>query len=200
MKRLVFGGSFNPVHNGHVALLRALCDLVRPDVVTVVPSYLPVHKQVGNDYADGSHRLAMCKLAFEAPGVEISDMELRQKRPCYTVDTLTAIRREHPEDELYLACGSDMFLTFHEWRRYRRIYELAVICAVSRGDRLSEMAAYAHEQAKLGMRSLISEADPVVLSSTEIRQKIRLGQSVSALLPPRVWEYIAQNGLYREDS
>ena len=200
MKRLIFGGSFNPVHNGHLALLRALTEAVEPDVTTVIPAYLPVHKAVGGDYADPAHRLAMCRLAFAAPRVEISDWEIAQRHACYTVDTLTAIRRAHPEDELYLACGSDMFLTFDEWRRYKDIYQMAVICAVSRGDTLSEMRAFAREQEKYGMRCLLSEAEPVVVSSTQVRQRIRAGEDVRDLVPLAVLAYIEANGLYREEA
>ena len=158
-----------------------------------------MHKAVGSDYADGTHRLAMCRLAFEAPGVEISDMELAQQRPCYTVETLSALKAAYPQDEFYLACGSDMFLTFDQWRDYRRLYELAVICAVSRGDKMDDMLAFARRQEALGMRCLLSEADPVVVSSTEVRERIRSGRSVKRLVPPAVLAYINEKGLYREE-
>ena len=199
MKRLIFGGSFNPVHKGHIALLKAISAMVEPDLTMIIPSYLPVHKAVGSDYAEASHRLAMCRLAFEAPDVEISDRELVQQRPCYTVETLTSLKGIYPEDEFYLACGSDMFLTFNQWRDYRRIYELAVICAVSRGDEMNDMLAFAKEQEALGMRYLLSEADPVVVSSTEVRERIRSGWSVKRLVPPAVLSYINEHGLYREE-
>ena len=200
MKRLVFGGSFNPVHNGHVALLAAINEAVKPDVTTIVPAYLPVHKEVGGDYADPAHRLAMCRLAFAGPGVEISDWEIAQGRACYTIETLTALKEAHPEDELYLVCGSDMFLTFDLWRQYTDIYRIAVICAASRGDRLSDMAAYAKAQEPLGMRCLLSDAEPVVVSSTQVRERLRAGADVSDLVPSAVLAYIRANGLYREEA
>ena len=198
MKRLMFGGSFNPVHNGHLHLLDALRRTVEPDRIMIIPTYLPVHKQVGSDFLDSEHRLAMCRLAFDGEDIEICDWEIAQGKPCYTVDTLSYLREQYPGDEWSLACGSDMFLSFESWKRYRDIYQMAVICAVSRGDELERMRAFAAEQAKWGMRCLLSEAAPYPMSSTAIRDRLRRGETAEVDLPPAVAEYIQTHRLYLE--
>lgn len=197
MKRLLFGGTFNPVHNGHLHLLDALRRAVEPDAVLIMPTYLPVHKQVGEDFLEPAHRLAMCRLAFASADTEISDWETRQGKACYTVDTLAHLQQQYPGDVWYLACGSDMFLSFDAWKQYRDIYKMAVICAVSRGDQLAQMRSFAAEQAKLGMRCVLSEAPPYPVSSTEIRARIRRGESVANDLPPSVAAYIQEHQVYR---
>lgn len=197
MKLLIFGGSFNPVHNGHLHACRALTELIRPDRTLIVPTCLPVHKTVGKDFLPSEHRLAMCRLAFSGMHAQVSDLETAQGKPCYTFDTLSRIREIYPQAELFLACGTDMFLTFDRWYRYRDIYRMATVCAVARDGKLPEMQAFAAEQSRLGMRCLLSQAEPLAVSSTEIRERIRRGDPVSDLVPPSVEEYIRRNGLYR---
>ena len=197
MKILIFGGSFNPFHNGHLHLFRVLRDLVKPDKTLVIPTYIPVHKAVGGDFLAPEHRLEMCRLAFDDADVEVSDLEISQSKPCYSFDTLNKIREMYPDAELFLACGTDMFLTFDQWYRYRDIYQLAIICAVARDDSLDKMKAFAKEQEKLGMKYLLSQAEPYVISSSDIRDMLRRGEDASAHLPNAVTEYICQNGLYR---
>ena len=197
MKILIFGGSFNPVHNGHLHLYRTLRDLVKPDKTLVIPTYIPVHKAVGEDFLAPEHRLEMSRLAFDDADVEVSDLEISQSKPCYSFDTLNKIREMYPDAELYLACGTDMFTTFDQWYRYRDIYQLATICAVARDDSLDKMKAFAKEQEKLGMKYLLSQAEPYVISSSDIRDMLRRGEDASAHLPNAVNEYISQNGLYR---
>ena len=197
MKILIFGGSFNPVHNGHLHLYSTLRDLVKPDKTLVIPTYIPVHKAVGEDFLAPEHRLEMSRLAFDDADVEVSDLEISQSKPCYSFDTLNKIREMYPDAELYLACGTDMFTTFDQWYRYRDIYQLATICAVARDDSLDKMKAFAKEQEKLGMKYLLSQAEPYVISSSDIRDMLRRGEDASAHLPNAVNEYISQNGLYR---
>lgn len=197
MKILIFGGSFNPVHNGHLHLFRVLRDLVKPDKTLVIPTYIPVHKAVGGDFLAPEHRLEMCRLTFDDADVEVSNLEISQSKSCYSFDTLNKIREMYPNAELYLACGTDMFTTFDQWYRYRDIYQLATICAVARDDSIDKMKAFAKEQEKLGMKYLLSQAEPYVISSSDIRDMLRKGEDASAHLPNAVNEYISRNGLYR---
>ncbi len=197
MRILIFGGSFNPVHNGHLHLYNALYDLVKPDKTLVIPTYIPVHKAVGGDFLAPEHRLEMCRLAFADADVEVSDIEISQSKPCYSFDTLNRIVEAYPNAELYLACGTDMFLTFDQWYRYRDIYQLATICAVARDDSLEQMREFAEQQEKLGMKYLLSQVEPYVISSSDIREMIRKGVDASEFLPEAVARYISENGLYR---
>ncbi len=197
MRILIFGGSFNPVHIGHLHLYESLKKLVKPDKTLVIPTYQPVHKAVGGDFLSSEHRLNMCRLAFDGPEVEVSDIEILQSKPCYTYDTLLRIKELNPEAELFLACGTDMFLTFDSWYRYKDIYRLATICAVARDDSLEQMKCFGEAQMKNGMNYLLSSSEPFVVSSSQIREMIRAGESANGLLPKKVADYINENGLYR---
>lgn len=198
MKVLVYGGSFNPVHNGHINLLLAAKDLVQPDVTLIIPTYLPVHKKVGADFLSGEHRLKMCQLAFEKYGAEVSDIEVAQKKPCYMYDTLVRLKSEYNDADLYLACGTDMVVTLDEWYKYTEIYKLATICAVSRDDSERDlMLDFIRKQEPLGMKCLVSSAKAVDISSSEIRQMIKSDKSVSDYVPESIENFILSNNLYR---
>lgn len=198
MKVLVYGGSFNPVHNGHINLLIAAKELVQPDVTLIIPTYMPVHKRVGADFLSGEHRVKMCKLAFEKYGAIVSDIEVAQKKPCYMYDTLLKLKAEYNNADLYLACGTDMVVTLDEWYNYLGIYELATICAVSRDDsERASMLKYINEQEPKGMKCLVSTADAVDISSSEIRQMIKEGKSISDYVPESIENFILSNNLYR---
>ncbi len=196
MKILIFGGSFNPVHNGHVHLFNAFRQLVKPNLTIIIPTFIPVHKRVGGDFLSPEHRLNMCSLAFAGEGVEISDIETASSRACYTFDTLTQLKKRYPDGEFYLACGADMFLTFDKWYRFEDIYRLAVICGIRRSKSDASLDAFAKAQAPFGMRALIADAPEVDISSTQVRQLITSGGDWSALVPSKVADYIRQNGLY----
>ena len=134
MRTGIFGGTFNPIHNGHIKLARAYRSELELDRMLVIPTRIPPHK-VSTELADGKDRLQMCRLAFAGqPEFEVSDIELCRTEPSYTVDTLEALHARWPEDELFLLTGSDMFLTFERWRRYREILGAAVrACGDVRG-------------------------------------------------------------------
>ena len=107
MRTGVFGGTFNPIHNGHIKLARAYFSELNLDRMLVIPTRVPPHK-VSNELADGEDRLRMCQLAFAGhPEFEVSDIELRRAETSYTVDTLEALHARWPEDELFLLTGSD---------------------------------------------------------------------------------------------
>lgn len=196
MKILVFGGTFNPVHNGHVRLCRILSEKVQSDLTVVVPTFKPVHKTVDESLIDSKHRLRMCEIAFDDERTVVSDIEIAQNRPCYTCDTLKMIHNKYPCAELYLACGSDMFVTLHEWKNPSKIYKLSTICAISRKERFAELEAYASEQKRFGMKSILCDVPPMEVSSTEIRSMIKNHEDISALVPTDVIKYIKDNGLY----
>ena len=135
MRTGVFGGTFNPIHCGHVLLARTYAAALHLDRVLVIPTYLPPHK-AGGQLAGGCHRLNMCRLAFEGdPVCRVSDIELRRGGKSYTVDTLKQLTRENPSDTFYLIMGSDMFLSLTQWYDWQRIILDAVICAGARAGR-----------------------------------------------------------------
>ena len=120
MKIGIYGGTFNPIHLGHMAAAKFAAEYLELDKLLLIPAGIPPHKAMAEDTALPEQRLAMTKLAAQSPelaGVaEVSDIELRREGKSYTVDTLRALREQYPEDQLYLLMGTDMFLTLQYWR------------------------------------------------------------------------------------
>lgn len=129
MKKIaMFGGTFNPIHNGHLCLAKTFVRQLQLDKVLLVPTYAPPHKQY-QDTTSPEDRFQMCRLAAEdINDLEALDLEIKRQGPSYTVDTLCQLKKEHPEEELYLITGGDMFLTIQNWKEAQEIMRLAVIC------------------------------------------------------------------------
>lgn len=198
MKRvLLYGGTFDPPHNGHMALLKASCEAVRPDLVLVTPTGTPPHKEGGETPA--ALRLEMCRCFLSVwPGVQLDDAEIIRGGKSYTIDTVEAVKARFPQAALYLCVGSDMLLTFHEWRRYRDLLALATLVVHSRrpgdGDALH---AAAGRLAAEGGRVLFTGGEVLALSSSELRAGLQAGEDIAALVPPQVLAVIRREGLYQ---
>ena len=194
----VYGGTFNPVHKGHIAAAAAFVGQMALDELIIIPTYLPPHKEA--DPADEPyHRLKMCELAFA--GVErtvVSDMEIARGGRSYTVDTLRALTS--PGRELFFLCGSDMLLSFDTWREFVTIFSLCRPDYIRRESDPEVARAIAGKNAeyqrKYGVSFIELEAEPIVISSQEIREKIMRGEDVSDYLPRDVAKYIYENQLY----
>lgn len=198
MKTAMFGGSFDPIHLGHVSLAHAFTERLGLDRVLIVPTCIPPHK-IKKTSVTPRQRLEMCRLAFEGEeGYEVSDIEIRREGASYTYLTLTELKELYPQDELYLITGADMFMTIHRWKEPQIIFRLATICGVPRNNEdisgLEKQAEFLHT---LGARTEILDAGIMTVSSTEIRERISRGQDISSLVPPAVEDYIYQNKLYR---
>jgi len=197
MKTGIFGGTFNPVHNGHVAALKAFREFSELDRVFVFVTGTPPHKQLLREVSD-EDRAAMAGLAF--PDAITDDFEIRSGGKSYTVNTVEYLKRKFPEDELFLYMGSDMILCIETvWHRFEEILANASVTVLSRfGDDVSALekhAAYLNE--KYGADVRVAKADTVVISSTEIRKRIKNRESISGLVPEAVEKYIFEKGLYR---
>ena len=197
MKKIgIFGGTFNPVHNGHLNLLRQVQNEMQFDELLLIPSYLPPHKEAP-DLISGSDRLKMLALAVEdMPEAGVCDVELHKTGKSYTIDTLRKLRRIFPTAEFYFIVGTDMLLTFDQWKQWRDILKLTFLVASGRDDgeyeRLVEKANKLNRE-----RIIVLKTEPVPVSSTEIREKLKEGEDVSELLPPKVLCYIQKKGLYQ---
>lgn len=197
----IYGGTFSPVHNGHINAAKLFMEQMRLDYLFVIPAATPPHKQVAPS-DDPKHRLNMCALAFgEMDGVVVSDMEIRRGGISYTVDTLRELSAEGRR--LLLLCGTDMVLSFDTWREYREILKLCYPVYIRReGDTLldslivNKLTKYYNESGKM-FRKIVGE--PMELSSSQIREMVKRGEDISSLVPPAVAEYIRLYGLYRED-
>ena len=196
----VFGGTFNPIHNGHLHIAKFFAAQLALDSVLFIPSKKPPHKP-DSDLASTADRLAMCALAVEGTGFDVSDMEIAREQDSYTVYTLEALQRQHPDDELYLLMGEDMFLTLLQWREPERICELAVLCAAPRSpDGRPRLEEYGRQIENAGGRYQIVDIPFLPVSSTEIRQRVQKGQPIGGLVPPKVEQYIKEHQLYEGGS
>lgn len=195
MKTGIMGGTFNPVHMGHVNLARYCRDSAELHRLLIVPTGIPPHKQTTH-MPDSAHRTAMLRLAFsDIAAAEISDIELIREGKSYTIDTLLEIKRRYPKDELYLIIGSDMLYTLESWHRAGEIKKLATVLTMPREPgELLRMREHKNTLIKAGWKIELCEGEAFAASSTEIR-----AGDMSAL-PHSVADYIAQNGLYGQNA
>ena len=197
MKIAMFGGSFNPIHNGHIMLANAFQKELSLDKVLIIPTYIPPHKQ--RDYSvSPQQKLQMCRLAVkDIPFAEVSDIEIKRQGASYTYMTLQELRKIYPHDELYLITGADMFMTIHQWKNPEIIFALATICGVPRNDDdISDLEKQAEFLHTLGAKTKILNVNIMTVSSTQIRKNISHGKKIFGLVPPSVEDYILKNGLY----
>lgn len=203
MRRAVFGGSFDPVHNGHVNLVKQVSGRTGLDEVIIMPTCISPFKQnMERIPASGKHRLEMCKLAFEdVPYVTVSDYEISLPEVSYTVNTVRHIREQYPNDELFLIIGSDMLLSFHRWRNFEEILSMCGLIAASRenGQRdMAELEKQAETLKKYGSVTVVP-IDAFEVSSTEIRKKIKNSSDISCYVPQNVVKYILEHNLYKAE-
>ncbi len=198
MKTGIFGGSFNPVHQGHVDLAKAFVEALQLDRLLVIPSGIPPHKQVRFP-TPGEKRMQMCLLAFAGvPQAEVLDLEIRREGASYTCETLRELHFLYPQEELYLLMGADMFTSLDSWREPETIFRLAVLCGIPRDREDAEtLRRAARKWEAQGAKTVILDVSIMAVSSTLIRQRISRGETVSGLLPPAVEAYVYENGLYR---
>ena len=197
MRIAMFGGSFNPVHNGHIMLAQAFTERLHLDKILIVPSFISPHK-AGDSAVTPFQRLEMCRAAFSGiPGAEVSDIEIKRKGRSYTYLTLEELSVIYSGAELFLITGADMFMTIHKWKNPEVIFRKAVICGVPRNeDNIEALKKQAEQLTALGARTEILDAGIVTVSSTMIRERVRSGEDISSLVPEAVAAYIRENRLY----
>jgi nicotinate-nucleotide adenylyltransferase len=195
----VLGGSFNPIHYGHLLLADDVAERLELDRVLFVPAARPPHKP-NADLAPAADRYAMVELAVAGhPKFAVSDVEFRRPGPSYTVDTLEALRI--PREELFLIVGSETFLDLLSWRSPRRVAELAQLAVVPRvGSAFDpESAAVRKVVHEIGREPVIVRADSLPISASDLRRRVREGRSIAYRLPEAVGAYICAKRLYRAD-
>ena len=199
MKKIaVFGGTFNPVHNGHLHLARRFALAAGAQEVLLVPAFLPPHKRAP-DLASPSDRLAMCRLAAQDGLFEVSMLEIERGGLSYTADTLRELKRLEPESELFLITGEDMFLTVENWREPETIFSLATVCAAPRSAAgMRRLLGHEALLRAMGAKTLVCDIPYLPVSSTMVREAVKAGKSIEKLVPPAVAGYIYRNHLYTE--
>lgn len=190
----ILGGTFDPVHNGHLVLAEHARDQLALDLVLFIPAGEPWRK-ANREITPAQRRLAMLKLAIagnEAFG--ISDIELRRAGPTYTADTLEALAAERLDDEFYFIVGTDALADLPNWHEPERIVQHAILAVAQRGDQRIDTAIAALPILAARIERFNMPAVPI--SSTDIRARIAENKSISGLVPPSIERYIIEHGLY----
>jgi nicotinate-nucleotide adenylyltransferase len=197
----ILGGTFDPVHLGHLIPAQYALEHLALDRLLLVPSAAPVHRPLHAPAAP-EHRLRMCELAAASlPHFEASDIETRRTEPSFTVLTLEHFTRTMPAgSRLYLLVGEDNVPLLHTWRDIRRIAQLADISVLPRPcEGAADTAALEAILGPAAVRNILSRWIPsprIPISATEIRRRVRDGLSIDGLVPAAVAAYIAEYGLY----
>ena len=199
MQRIgIYGGTFNPPHTGHMGAGLQALQALGLSMLYVIPDRISPHKEIPEGSPTPQQRLQMLRLALEGEDhVVVSDMELRREGKSYTYETVEQLRALHPDAELVLFMGTDMFLTFHEWRCPERILAQASLGVFYRGAR-GEEAAIAARKAEMetaGHTVYLVSNDVVEISSTNLRRMLTF-DCAEPFLPKGVGAYIRENGLY----
>jgi nicotinate-nucleotide adenylyltransferase len=217
----LFGGSFNPIHNGHLRCLQESAEVFGFEQIHLIPNAIPPHKK-RDELADARHRLAMTRLAIR--GMKnwiVTDLELARKGPSYTVDTVAHYERLKTAGQRhYLIIGLDSLLEIHTWKSFRRIFDQIPIVVMFRPDIKTSRKITNLETIERYLRKHIDDrytpisgqnafghprretvhyigVQPQAISATEIRSRIRRGLTVAGLVPAAVADYIQTQGLYQ---
>lgn len=199
MERIgIYGGTYNPPHIGHMRAAAHGARTLELDRLLLVPDSVAPHKELPEDSASPEQRLHMLRLSARGlEKAEVSDMELCREGKSFTVDTVAQLRQENPDAELVLMMGTDMFLSFLNWREPERIMANASLAVFYRGEK-REKSAIDEQKAKLealGAKVYLVENPVTAISSTDLRRMLVFG-CADPFLCPGVPEYIRANGLY----
>ena len=200
----IYGGTFNPIHTAHVHLVREFIKRLSLDRVILIPTGTPPHK-AAHQLASGADRIEMCRLAAadiaECP-VTVSDIEVLRTGKSYTADTMTELKAQYPDDELFLLMGEDMFCTVEKWYHPERIFAAAEICAAPRDkDSFQTLVTHGEEVKEKfpQLRFTVQNIEFLPVSSTMVREKSLHGEDISGLVPADVAEYIRKKRLYTHE-
>ncbi len=200
----LFGGTFDPVHHGHLIVARAVAERMGFDRVMLIPTHSPPHKPPTR--ASAADRLAMLKLAIESDALfDLCELELHRRGPSYTLDTLQALRPRAGEGTLYWLIGADMLTDLPHWHRVEEVLELAHLLVAARAtdagsaeDALAALAGKLADRHLCRLRENLLPTPQIDISSTDIRRRVHAGKSIRYLVPDAVARYIAEHGLYQD--
>ena len=194
----IYGGTFNPLHTGHLHAAKQAIETLELDKLILIPDRIAPHKEIPEGTATPEQRMEMLRIATKnEPKMEVSDIELKREGKSYSYLTVEQISRENPDAKLYLLMGTDMFTSFHTWMEPERITAKAALAVMYRGDKGE---AEAIEEAKARMESWGAEVvlvknDVIAISSTQMRRLLAF-QCAGPFLPEGVEDYIRAEGLY----
>ena len=188
----ILGGTFDPIHLGHLILAEQLKEGLNLKKVIFVPSANPPHKR-NSLVSSAKDRLMMAKIAIkDNPDFILSDLELKREGKSYTVDTLSEFKKLYPDSELFFLLGSDVLDEIKSWKEPDKIFEeVKVVIALRPGfDKIDS-------QSRFVKKSLLFPIPGLNISSTQIREKVKAGNSIRYLVPPGIEEFIRAKNLYR---
>ena len=199
MKIGVYGGTFDPVHFGHLILAETCREICNLDAVWFMPAAVPPHK-LNETITPARQRIEMLKFAIAGNSrFRISTLELDRKGPSFTVDTLTQMKKEIPDAELFLLIGADSLDDFPTWREPLQILNLATVVAVNRGRHSTDIEPFRAALGDEAAQQVLQVQMPAVdFSSTDLRARAAAGRSIRYLTPQPVAMYLQQQGLYRD--
>ena len=197
----IFGGTFNPIHMGHMIMAEKVCQQHHLSKILFMPAYIPPHKYV-NDLAEAHHRYQMIKAAISGKSkFEVSDLEIKREGKSYTIDTVQEILDHYGKDcEVFLIMGADSLNELELWKNIKRLSQLCHFVIVNRPGFKTEASTRLVEiigsNNILDMERLRVEINPVGISSTDIRKRLNDGVQIKDLVPECVEGYIKEHSLY----
>lgn len=203
MKIGIMGGTFNPIHNGHLMLGEYSYRSCRLDQVWFMPNGNPPHKAGISASYSADIRARMTELAIQdVPYFRLEDYEVKRQEPSYSYQTLEHFKKVYPEDSFYFIIGADSLFNINKWMKPERILKVCTILAACRGDKNN--SEIMNRQIELLKEQYGNDTDIRLLSSPlmevsshELREMVSEGKSISGLVPETVEQYIKENGLYR---
>lgn len=199
MKKIaIFGGTFNPVHKGHINLCLQCNYIFNFDKILLIPTNIPPHKECETQLASNFDRLNMLKIAIlENPLFEVSDIEYQLGGKSYTYNTIIELKKKYTDYEMYLIIGSDMMKTFHLWYNNDLILkEVTIIAGARHENEYNELLLLKEKQFNSSNKIQIADINIAEMSSTQIRQAIRDGLDMSKYLFEDEMKYIKAKKLY----
>ena len=188
----ILGGTFDPIHLGHLVLAEQVAEKLKLDQVIFIPCLRSPHK-TRQKLSPAQDRLRMTQLALEDnPSFSVSDIELKRKGLSYTVDTLKELKNLHPNSQIYFLTGSDVLDELGAWKHPEQIYRLAKVVIATRPgfDKFDRRNRFAK-------KSIVVPITGIDVSSSEIRRRVKMGKSIKYLVPSGVEDYIRKKKLYR---
>lgn len=197
MKIGILGGTFNPVHNGHMYMAYESIDRLNLDKLYFLPNYIPPHKTSKN--RDFKHSLEMIKLVInDNDKFYLSCYEIEKKEISYTYETVKYFNEIYPKDDLYFLIGEDSYVEFNTWKNPEKILKYVKLVIFERKFYNNEKRKEAHEFIKsLGKKEIILDSLTLEISSKDIRKRVKNDKNISFLVPEAINRYIMENKLYK---
>ena len=196
----IYGGTFNPPHIGHICAAECALRALALDKLLLIPDRIAPHKVMPTGTPSPAQRLEMVCLGarqIRDDRVEVTDIELKRDGPSYTYQTIAELRQQYPKDSLYLLVGTDMFLSFQNWKNAEKIWSDVILAVFYRGEpsEIEKIQAHKALMESLGAKVELVENPVVDISSTQLRRMLVFG-CADSFLPEGVGEYIRERGLY----